>query len=283
MNQNSQLMSREQAYDAAKAWIFKPEMQLQIQRALPRHLLAQKVSQLFLVEARKTPGLLECTGDSLLGAVMEVSKLGLELGTLGHAWIIPFKVKGVKTATVIVGYKGMLDLAWRSDKIKSVYAHEVLEGDFFEYAFGSEHYVKHIPAAADDRGKITHTYAGCETVAGGRIMDVMDIVDIEKIRQKARSKDKGPWVTDYHPMCVKTVVRKMLKLAPCSTELTKAISLDELGERGDQNLEATLVAIPDDDPNRCAGCGQVANLEESHYMREGKIRCAECGPWTEDV
>jgi len=245
MDQSNALLSPAQRMDAAKKWLLGPEMQQNIARALPRHISAERVAQLFFVEARKTPRLLECTGESLLGAVMEVSKLGLELGTLGHAWILPFKVKGKLTATVIIGYKGMLALAWRSDKISNVYGHVVRDGDFFEYTFGSDPVIRHTPADFPDRGRPTHAYAGCTTVTGGQILEVMAIEECEKVRSRSRSGSKGPWVDDYDAMCVKTAMRRALKLAPCSTELARAITVDEAQDaRGDQHLEASLEPIP---------------------------------------
>jgi recombination protein RecT len=298
MEQHNELVPFEERYDKARNWLMSPEMQQRMKLALPRHVDEGRLTQLYLTEWKRIPALMECTGESLLGALMECAQLGLDIGTRGHAWILPYwnKQQRAKVATLIVGYKGMLDLAWRSDKIKSVYAHEVCEGDEFEYAFGSEQFVRHLPADPDKRGDITHAYAGVETIRGGRVLDVMSISAIEKVRERSRSgsENKGPWKTDYWSMCIKTVVRRMLKLAPCSVELSTAIEHDERGDLGlEQRFKATIdnetiPPKPDEEPAEegifCEKCSKKIDADNEEHRRydDGDFgdlyRCAECGP-----
>jgi recombination protein RecT len=296
MEQQHQLTPFEEGYATVHSLIMSPAMQGQFAAALPRSVDPERFARLVLTEIRRIPRLLDCTRESMLGAMMEAAQLGLDIGSRGHAWILPYKIKGTMTATLITGYKGLLDLAWRSQKIKTVYAHEVCEGDFFEYAFGSEQYIRHRPAAKCDRGEISHAYAGCETVFGGKLMDVMPVEDIEAIRQRARARDSGPWVTDFPAMAVKTVVRRMLKLAPCSVELSRAITLDEQGEIGvpqGLEIEITPTAAPEPEPEPepvkhpsaidggmiCEECGtEIPPLGEFfHYDDRTAFRCVECG------
>ena len=56
----------------------------------------------------------------------------------------------------------------------------------------------------------------------------MTKADIDKIRFRSKSKDKGPWITDYAEMCKKTVIRRHAKLVPLSVELDKAVMSDQL-------------------------------------------------------
>lgn len=292
MGAGNQLVSFDERYTKARDWLLSAEMQSQMSLALPKHVDAGRLARLCLTEFKRTPKLLDCTSESLLGGVMEAAQLGLDIGTRGHAWLIPYK----QTATLIIGYRGMLDLAWRSEKIASVYAHEVCDGDAFEYAFGSEQFIRHTPAPKSERGDITHAYAGCETTMGGKLMDVMTRDDIEEIRNRQRKQNSGPWVTDYPQMCCKTALRRMLKLAPCSTELQRAISIDEAADLGmPQGLDVAIDITPtgatdspaDPEQMKCEKCGMEIDPdgERTRYHAESGstlYRCAECGPRKKD-
>jgi recombination protein RecT len=298
MESHNELVPFDERYQQTEKWLMSPAMQQRLAMALPRHVDEKRLVQLYLGECKRIPGLMECTGDSLAGALMECANLGLDIGVRGHAWVLPYWSKQArsKVATLIVGYKGMLDLAWRSDKIKGAYAHEVKTGDEFEYQFGSDQFIRHIPEEEGQRGEITHAYAGVETIHGGKILDVMPIAAIEKVRERSRSgaENKGPWKTDYPAMCVKTVVRRMLKLAPCSVELSTAIEHDERGDLGlDQRFQATMEADPlppkpgDPEPEEgvfCEKCSRKIDAENEEHRKydDGEFgelyRCADCGP-----
>src|SRR6185369_356853 len=62
----------------------------QIRMALPRHLDADRMLRISMTSIRRTPALLSCNPQSLLGAIMQASQLGLEPdGVLGLAYLIP--------------------------------------------------------------------------------------------------------------------------------------------------------------------------------------------------
>lgn len=235
-----ELVPIEQQHFNLRKALEAPSMQAQLAAALPRAISAERLVRLVLTEVRKNEKLLECSYRSLLGATMEAAQLGLDIGTRGHSWMIPYG----KEATLVIGYRGMIDLAYRSERVRSVAAHVVYDGDTFTFRFGTSPEIDHVPVAACDRendGKPTHAYAVIETTYGGTLMDVMPIEDIERIRERSRSKSKGPWVTDYDEMCKKTVLRRLFKLAPCSTELQRAVTLDDQAEVGiSQGLGADL-------------------------------------------
>jgi hypothetical protein len=94
------------------------------------------------------------------------------------------------------------------------------------------------------------------------VFEVMHKDDIEKIRRRSKAADSGPWVTDYDEMAKKTVLRRLCKYLPLSTELTAAVAKDEYAERGllDQlNLETEPV-----EPVEVTGAidGLVSEVEE---------------------
>lgn len=225
--------------------LYTLEMQKQLRLALPAGIDAGRFARLAMTEIRKTPKLLDCNRPSLYGAIMVAGQMGLEIGINGQCWIIPFKGE----AQLMVGYRGMIDLAYRSGQIRLIDAKVVREGDEFDYRYGTGKYLHHKKARTSERGKFTHVYSTIETVGGGEMFDVMDFEEVEEIRLKARSQNI--WNQWYDAQAKKTILRRNLKFTPTSTMLSRAVSLDEQAELGlDQNLGAEVEPIdvtPKDD------------------------------------
>ncbi|WP_081895127.1 recombination protein RecT [Mesoaciditoga lauensis] len=206
----------------------------EIQRALPKHLDADRIARIALTEMRKNPKLLNCSNTSLLGAIMTAAQLGLEPGALGHVYLIPYYNSKTKSMEVQlqIGYKGMLDLVRRSGEITSISAHTVHENDEFEFEYGLAEKLRHIPNISQDRGEITAVYAVAHFKDGGYSFLVMSKGDVEKIRKRSKSPNFGPWVTDYDAMARKTAIKQLCKYLPISVEIQKAIAADETTKRG---------------------------------------------------
>ena len=207
---------------------FITSMRGEIARALPKHLNADRLARIMLTEVRRTPDLALCTQQSFGGAIMTCAQLGLEPGVTGEAYLLPFRnrKKGVYEVQLIIGYQGMASLFWRSPLAKSLDAQAVYENDEFDYAYGLEPRLYHRPALGD-RGKPVAYYAVATMTNGGSAFVVMSPTDIEKIRERSRAKDDGPWKTDYDAMSRKTCVRQLFKLLPRSPELSQALAQDE--------------------------------------------------------
>lgn len=210
----------------------------QIEAALPKHLTPDRLLRIAMTEARKNPMLLDCTQSSFIGAIIQTAQLGLEPGgALGHSYLVPFKNKraGTQEVQLIVGYRGMMELAYRSPKVSHVMARAVYEGDKFEYRYGMDEKLDHKPDP-DATGKdITHVYAIVFLKEGGKIFDVMERKEINAARSRSKSQDSGPWETDFEAMAKKSVVRRMFKFMPVSIELQQAVGIDEAGDRGEQD------------------------------------------------
>lgn len=190
----------------------------EIQRALPKHLDADRLARIAMTTIRQTPKLLECNIQSLLAAVMQSAQLGLEPNILGQAYIIPYG----KEAQFIIGYRGMIDLARRSGHIDSIYAHPVYSNDDFEYEYGLNPKLRHKPAM-DDRGQFIGAYGVAKFKDGGYHFEFMPKSEIDKRRGRSKASGNGPWVTDYEEMACKTVIRHMFKYLPISIEIMKQV------------------------------------------------------------
>jgi len=211
-----------------------------IKGLLPKHMDAGRLARLALLAIRKTPRLLNCSPESLVGAVIQAAQLGLEPdGTLGQAYLVPYKTE----CTLQVGYRGMIELARRSGKVEKIAAHVVYEGDEFLCSFGLDEKLHHVPKIVGKRGNPIAVYAIATLQDGGHIYDVLTLQEVEKARSSAMSSNI--WNQYWDEMAKKTAVRRLFKYLPISIEVATAVALDEMGEAGvSQHLDLTLA---DDD------------------------------------
>ena len=204
----------------------------EIKRALPSVLTPERFTRMCLSAINNTPQLAECTPMSFIAAIMNSAQLGLEPNTpLNQAYLIPYRnnKKQCIECQFQIGYKGMVELAYRNDQMQSIEAHTIYENDEFQYELGLTPKLKHIPAWKD-RGNIIGFYAVFHLKNGGYQFEVMSKEDIDafaSVYSKAFSSDYSPWKTNYEQMALKTVLKRLLKTAPMKTEFRKAISMDE--------------------------------------------------------
>jgi len=224
----------------------------EIAKALPSHIKPERLARIVTTEIRRNPKLMQCTRESLLGALMLSAQLGLEPGPLGHVYYIPYnnRRQGTMECQFILGFKGMIDLARRSGNIESIMAETVFENDVFEFEYGLNPDLIHKPCL-NDRGKPAAYYAVAKFKDGGFQMKVMGKSDIDKIRQRSKSSNSGPWVTDYDEMAKKTVVRAMFKYLPVSNEIMRysekdtVVKTDIKEDEGESFIEIAPELLPD--------------------------------------
>lgn len=216
----------------------------QIARALPKHITPDRITRIALTEVNKTPSLNKCTPFTLFGAIVQAAQLGLELGgSLGHAYLVPFKKnfkdengnwQNTMEAQFIIGYRGMIDLARRSGQMVSLQAHAVYEGDEFEFEYGLNEKLRHVPSRGQ-KGEMIAVYAVAKLVGGGHQIEVMWKEDVDAVRASSKSGKTGPWQEHYEEMAKKTAIRRLFKYLPVSVEMQKAVALDEQAEAGVQD------------------------------------------------
>jgi recombination protein RecT len=215
----------------------------QIAMALPNGLAldADKIIRVAMTEMRKNPRLAECTPQSFCGAVMQASQLGLEPGGhLGQCYLIPYKSKrsGKLEAQFQLGYKGLLNLHYRSERLKSITARVVYEGDDFNYEYGLQDKLSHRPLEETDN--LTHVYAKAEFTNGGYQFVVLTKKQIEKYRKKSKGPNGSFWTEHYEEMAKKTAIIRLSKYIPINTDILHAVEASSSSEiSGEQNLEST--------------------------------------------
>ena len=212
-------------------------MQGEIAKALPKVMTPERFTRIALSAISSNKKLAECTPQSFLAAMMNAAQLGLEPNTpLGQAYLIPYK----SACTFQLGYKGLIDLAYRSREVKTIMAQTVYENDEFDFEFGLTPKLHHVPAKSN-RGNPVWFYAVFKTVNGGEGFEVMSVEDVKAHAKKySKSYSDGPWQTNFEEMAKKTVLKKALKYAPIKTEFVRQIETDET-IKSDISDDMTLV------------------------------------------
>lgn len=216
-----------------------------IAAALPSVMTPERFTRITLSALSANPKLKECTPQSFLGAMMTAAQLGLEPNTpLGQAWLIPFyngKTKRLECQFQI-GYKGLIDLAYRSGVISIVQGNAVMENDKFDYELGLNPTLRHVPARTN-RGNPVYYYAMFKTKDGGYGFWVMSYDDILAHAKKySKSFENGPWQTNFEEMALKTVTKKALKFAPMKSDFARGIAQDSTIKT---EISANMADIPD--------------------------------------
>ena len=221
-------------------------MEGEIQKALPSVITPERFTRILLSAISVNPQLAQCTPNSFLGAMMTSAQLGLEVNTpLGQAYVLPYKNKGVLEAQFQLGYKGLIDLAYRSGEVEVIQAHVVYANDEFTCEYGLEPKLTHRPADKD-RGEPVKVYAVFKTKSGGYGFEVMSMDDVRKHAAKY-SKSYGsnfsPWKTNFEEMAKKTVLKRVLKYAPLKSDFVRASVQDESVKHG---LSDDMYEVPNE-------------------------------------
>lgn len=233
----------------------------ELAKMLPKTLGIDRLLKVAQIAATTTPALAKCDVPSLVGAIGQCAQMGLEPNTvLGHAYLVPFNTKRkdingnerwVNSVQVIIGYKGLIDLARRSGQIVSIAAHEVCENDQFELVYGLDEKLNHTPAMGE-RGNVIGFYAVAKLVGGGHAFEFMSLHQVREIMKASQSKGGyGPWKDHFTEMGRKTVIRRLAKYLPLSIEFQTAVALDNQAEAGkDQRLDTIdgdFMVVQDDE------------------------------------
>lgn len=221
-----------------------------IQAVIP---LTQSVSQYIgLCKAYLTerPALLECNWQSLVKCFYLCARFGLMIGMQNRAHIVPYKIKGVKTGQLQIGYEGYQDLACGGD-LSHITAHVVYPADEFQYRFGTDPHIHHIPSAKP-KPEDSKEWIGAYAVAFWKdpkrppTFHYLPGADILKIRNNSKAyraareynKKDTPWITNEDRMWMKTVVRAFSHYLPITSRFAAALkSQDELDTGTEQTSE----------------------------------------------
>lgn len=275
------------------------ELEPKLKQLLPAYLPPKRFFMIAYDSVVRTPLLQECTIPSILKCVIEASEIGLEVGgPKHHAWLVPFRNKktGHREAQLIPGYQGLAHLAYDAGGVTKIEGHVVHARDHFHHE-ASPPTLDHVPfdeacptcnglgeksvtrkhgkdeavtevvvceackgTARQPRGRAIKYYAVATLTNGDRAFEVMDRGEVEKIRNRSKAKDDGPWVTDFDEMGKKTAFKRLEKWLPKTdgagaARLARAIELDNqavgLAEENASAIETTSRPLPHEILEEC--------------------------------
>lgn len=191
--------------------------------------------------------LLQCDPKLLMAESMKAASLKLPLNKqLGYAYLVPYG----GTPTMIIGYKGLYQLAIRSGLYKNINADVVYEGEYqgYDKISGELHL-----DGEKTSNKVVGYFAFLELTNGFRKMMYMSLEDMCSYARKysatlknckmsnaqladmaQKQVETGPgnsvgWYGNFNDMATKTVLRRLLsKYGYLSIEMQNAMSVDDI-------------------------------------------------------
>lgn len=210
---------------AATLYQYLARSRPELERTLRGVADVDRFLQSVINETRRTPALFDCTPESVVGAMLLAAQLELEPGPLGHVFLVPFE----NVATFVLGYRGIVELAYRSGIVRSIAASTVRDGDAFEWRYGTRPFLDHVPAGPPAEREPTAYYALASVKGGGAPFVVLfpDEIEATRARSPAGRAPESPWQTDYDAMARKTAIRRLGKVLPQTPALAVALERDE--------------------------------------------------------
>ncbi len=222
--------------------------ELRFADVLPDGMDPKRVVRLAKFAVHRNPALLKCDPISVIEAIVTACQLGLEINSpIGGAHLVPFRTK----CQMIPDYRGLIKLALKGGDVKKLVAREVYSGDLFHVLQGTTESIEHVPLLGDERrmdDDVVAFYAVATMSDGQTVHEYAPRGDVDKIRERSRAGNDGPWVTDYAAMGKKTMVKRVLKWLDLSPQLALAIEMDNRADVGwgnattDSDTEADVAA-----------------------------------------
>ena len=225
-----------------KGMLGTEQMRDQFARALPDHLSVERFVRVAITAITKTPKLAQCTQESFFKCLLDLSAMGLEPdGRRAH--LIPYNNQklGVTECTLIVDYKGLVELVRRAGDVARIHADVVCENDTFAHSMGE--ITEHTYDLRHDRGKPYAAYAQVTLNDGSVQAVVMSRDEIEAVRKRSKAGSDGPWVTDWNEMAKKSAFRRLTKWLTLSPEIHSAIADAEATEFAPRRVQRARVPL----------------------------------------
>jgi recombination protein RecT len=278
-----------------------------ISSVLPRHLTPDRMTRMAVMAVQQVPDLLKCDALSLVGVFLGCSALGLEPNTpLQHAHVIPREKKrgsGNYEVTLVIGYRGYLELARRSGLVRGIHADVAMWNDEFSVEYGTTATLRHVPLLdGSDRGQPKAAYCHM-SLEDGQAFAVLPWVDVLKIRDESDgykaalaakrngrqwAYDKNPWVAYLLRMGRKSAIRSACSggEVPLSLEMANAVAIDDrkvdyaaLTQASAEELREGMGGFVRDDEGEVidADTGEVSETRQLEHKPEQAMNVVNTG------
>jgi recombination protein RecT len=210
-----------------------PALMAELGKVLPKHLTPERMARVAMTAITRTPLLADADPASFFRCMLDLSAMGLEPdGRRAH--LVPFRnnKRNCIEVQLMIDYKGLVELVYRSGCVANIHADVVRDGDLFVYDLGDvQHHVPHfLRRDADkpkDAGKVYAAYCRATLKDGTNKTEVLSLDEIEGIRKRSRAGQSGPWVTDWNEMAKKTAFRRVSKWLVLSPEIRDVVERDD--------------------------------------------------------
>jgi recombination protein RecT len=212
-------------YEDVRLFLNEEERQQNLAKVCAGRIDVARQIELAVLCCYGTPKLLQCTKSSIAASVVEASDLGLSLSrSCGEAYLIPRWNKDTKALEChfMAGYQGLVKLA-REAGVRYVHARSVCANDIFDWGWTPELEYIHKLQRGQPRGGVELVYAVAKLECGERLGQILEVPEIQALRQRSQSPNEGPWVTDWESMAWKTVIRQLAKFLPKTPRFERAI------------------------------------------------------------
>lgn len=179
----------------------------------------------------------ECEPMTVMYAALKATALDLPLDpNLGFAHVIPYRnnKKGVTEAQFQIGWKGISQLAIRSNQFKTINVTDVREGELKSRDRRTGYVtIEWIEDDVEREKKAIIGYLGYFKLLNGYEKETYwSIAELEKHGlqfSQTYKKGYGVWKDNFHAMAKKTVIKLMLNKgdAPMSVQMQQAIKYDQ--------------------------------------------------------
>lgn len=213
------------------------------------------------------PKLKDVEPNSLFNCLLKSATYNFPIDSnLGYAYPVPYKNEdGIKIAQFQMGTKGIIELAYRTNKYKRLNVKEVRQGEITGYDFFGEVQIKW---AMNNREKLPVVgYMAAFELTNGMTKRVFwSVEDIKehankysKAHQyalKSKNTSEDVWTKNFNAMAQKTVLKDLLKYAPKSVELQNALQFDQAVIQRKNGVETPIYVDSDNvggeeiDPNK---------------------------------
>jgi recombination protein RecT len=257
------------------------QMAPEFKAALPAHVSEEKFRRVAMTAIQNNPDLQNADRRSLFGAIVRLAQDGL-LPDGREAALVMFGNK----AQAMPMIAGVLKKVRQSGEVAKVSAQVVYEHDHFLVRYGFDEDVEHVPPTLDKpRGKPIGAYATAVLKNGEKLLEVMSLEEIEKVRAVSRSGRNGPWAQWWGEMARKTVMRRLSKRLPMSTDLEEEIFQRDATMNGGATPELTVVE--NEQPQLAEPMSRLdaleAHIEDAEIAEEGPADTQRGENFTDDA
>lgn len=202
---------------------------------LPAHINPEKFIKSILVSVQMNPKLLEADLSSFYSTCMRAAYDGLLIdGIQAAASIFKTKVqtpsgeKYITQAQYIPMLQGILKKIRNSGELASLSVNVVHDGDKFEYWVDEKgEHLNHRPMMSNPSKKMNYVYAIARTRDEDAYVEVMSHEEVLKIREASKVKNSKAWNDWFEEMAKKSVIRRLAKRLPSSTDIESSEYTEE--------------------------------------------------------